>query len=452
MKGLRSTVAIIILLGGLYFPKEGFADTVDLEKRLNALEQEVAVLKRQLELKKEDEAKKAVEVPIISASSKDGFSIKSPDDNFKLKIRGLLQADARIFLDDKKDTGNTDNFLVRRVRPIFEGTVARDFDFYLMPDFGSGTNQLVDAWIEFKYFPKTKLKGGKFKAPFGLERLQSDAAANFIEVGLPSNLAPNRDVGFQLSGDVLNDKLNYAVGVFDGTVDLGSVDTDNNNDKDLVARVFAHPFKGTDGVLSGLGVGFAATHGHKEGTTLPTYKSTGQASIFTYSVAGVSADGPHKRLSPQLYFYRNSFGLIGEYISSEQQLARLSGTTLLKEKFNNTAWQISSTYVLTGENASYKGVTPRRPFDPKEGGWGAWEVAARYGVLDIDDDAFSLNFASPSSQVSKANAWGLGLNWYLNKNVRTSLDFERTIFDGGAPFGEDRKPENVILTRFQLSY
>lgn len=428
-----------------------------LEERLAQLEQQVAILKRQIEVDKEEVAKKAPDTPIVTASSKDGFSIKSPDDSFKLKIRGLVQADARIFTNNKKDlTGTGDNFIARRVRPIFEGTVAKNFDFYIMPDFGSNPSNanaiLVDAYLEAKLNPAFKVKGGKFKAPFGLERLQSDAVANFIEAGLPTNLVPNRDVGFQLSGDLLNESLNYAVGVFNGGPDLSSVDaSDNNNDKDIIGRVFTQPFKNSSLELAkGLGLGVAGSYGHKEGSTLPTYRSPGQANVFSYA-SGVAADGAHTRLSPQAYYYNGGFGIIGEYVTSQQALNRVSGG-INRETFTNKAWQVSSNYVLTGELASYKGITPRKPFDLSKGQWGAFEVVARYGKLKVDDAIFDNSYASLNSSISEEEAWAAGINWYLNKNVKFAVDFEQTQFVRGAANGENRPDENIIFSRLQLAF
>ena len=102
MKGCRLTVSVIAILGIVYFPKAGWTDSTVVEKRLNKLEREVAILKLEKEVialkrqsKKEDKDNKAPETPIVSASVKDGFSIKNPDDSFKLKIRGLVQADGR---------------------------------------------------------------------------------------------------------------------------------------------------------------------------------------------------------------------------------------------------------------------------------------------------------------------------------------------------------------------
>ncbi len=454
MRYWNVVLIVTIVFANLSVASPSFASSADLEKRLAELEEQVAVLRRQIELKKEDEDKIKTEAPIITASSKEGFSIKSPDESFKLRIRGLIQADGRFFTDNQKDNSTTDTFSVRRARPIFEGTVGKDFDFYLMPEFGSGSASLVDAYGEFKLSKQAKIRGGKFKAPFGLERLQSDSVANFTEIGLPSNLAPNREVGFQLSGDVLGDTTNYALGVFNGSADLASTtsqDTDNNNDKDLVGRIFVHPFKNNGPeTLKGFGVGIAGSYGHKEGSTLPTYRSTGQSGIFSYA-SGVSADGAHVRFSPQAYFYKGSLGLLGEYTQSQQKVARSSGG-IIRDSFTNKAWQISGNYVLTGEVASYKGITPRTNFDWSKGTWGAFDVVGRYGHLDIDDSIFTGGFASLNTAVSEADAWGLGLNWYPNRNVRLSLDYEQTQFERGNTSGLDRKTENAILSRFQVSY
>ena len=455
MKNIKWSLVVILTLA-MIVPGRVWADaeTSDIEKRLLGLEQEIALLKRQLEVKKEEENKKTSEAPIITANVKDGFSIKSPDESFRLKIRGVIHADGRFFAYDKKNLGVNDTFTVRRARIIFEGTVGKSFDYYIMPDFGNGASTLVDAFGEFKFSPSLKLKGGKFKVPLGLERAQSDTANNFVETGLPSNLVPNREVGFQLSGDILKETTNYSIGIFNGSADLASStaqDADNNNDKDVIGRVFVQPFKNNGPeAVKGLGLGLAGSFGHNEGSTLPTYKSTGQASIFSYS-SGVNADGIHSRIAPQLYYYKGSLGLIGEYTQSHLKVARTSGGNIIRDTFDNSAWQVTGNYVLTGELATFKGITPRTNFDLAKGTWGAFDVVTRYGHLAIDNSIFDAGFASLATSVSGADAWGVGLNWYPHKNVRLSLDFEQTQFDRGATVG-DRRTEDVVLTRFQVTY
>jgi len=78
-------------------------------------------------------------------------------------------------------------------------------------------------------------------------------------------------------------------------------------------------------------------------------------------------------------------------------------------------------------------------------------VVARYGQLEIDNEPFALGLASTISSAHSAKSFGVGLNWYLSKNLRIMLDYEHTNFDGGSTSG-DRPDENVILTRLQLGF
>jgi phosphate-selective porin OprO/OprP len=115
------------------------------------------------------------------------------------------------------------------------------------------------------------------------------------------------------------------------------------------------------------------------------------------------------------------------------------------------AWQASGSVFLTGEKASFKTITPRKPFDPARGDWGAFEIAARYGEVTLDDATYPA-FASRNSAASKARALGLGLNWYLAKYIKVVVDFEQTRFTGGAAAGADRETERFLDTRFQFGF
>jgi len=157
------------------------------------------------------------------------------------------------------------------------------------------------------------------QAPFGLERLQSATDLVFVERGLPANLVPNRDMGIQLSGDLAKNRLNYAIGVFNGTPDGGRVDAACHDAKDIVARLFAAPLQPFPAghPLRGLGVGLAASRGKQHGA-LPAFKTAGQSTFFSYA-ANASASGFRTRLSPQLHYYYGAVGLIAEFVRSEQK-------------------------------------------------------------------------------------------------------------------------------------
>jgi phosphate-selective porin OprO/OprP len=426
----------------------GEADEGDVEKRLEELERKLRILERQKEVEQEVSAGKAKDAATVSAG-RDGFVIKSADGAYQLKIRALVQADGRFWSEDQARP-STDTFELRRARPIIEGTAGKFFDFRLQPDFGEGKTVLFDAYADWRFASWIRLRAGKFKPPIGLERLQSAGDTTFVERSLPSNLVPLRDVGLQVYGDAHEGILSYAVGLFNGVPDGTNADLDTNDSKETAARVFLQPFK-TSSVLSlqNLGFGVAASQGHSVGTaaatSLPSYKTPGQQTFFSYRITTV-ADGRRGRLSPQAYWYVGRFGLLAEQVRSSQDVK--SGTS--REEMKNTAWQVTGAFALTDDRPSYRAIAPKRPFDPASHAWGAFEIVARAGALRVDEAAFPV-FADPAAVPGVARERGLGANWYLNRNVKLMLDYIQTRFKGGDVAG-DREDEKVLLNRFQIAF
>ena len=450
----RRWIGTALVFVGLGLGPGGAARAADEElvERLQALEQEVKVLKRQLEVKQEADDSKAKTTPVVGAGP-DGFYLRSPDKAYDIKLRGYVQADGRFFEEGQQST-SSDTFVMRRVRPIVEGTLGEYVGFKIMPDFGEGQARLFDAYATLNYWNFARVWGGKFKPPVGLERLQSATALMFVERAFPTQLAPSRDIGFEFNGDPWDGLLTYQVGAFNGVRDNGNdLDTDTNDGKTVDARVFAHPFKDAPWeFLRGLGVGAAGSWGD-EFPVLPVYRTAGNQTFFQYLGAqgrlpAVVASQDHWRIYPQGYYYFGPFGMMWEWAKSEYGLRR----GLQTGEANVQAWQVAASWVLTGENASFKGVVPRSSLNPSLTSFGAFEVAARYTGWEIDDDVFP-TFANPFASASKAQAFTVGVNWYPNRWLKLQLDYERTWFDGGAPgSNNNRLPEGVILTRLQIAY
>jgi len=395
-------------------------------------------------------AEKAAEPPAEKksppvAAGSDGFSLQNESGDFRLQLRGFAQFDGRFFSGDEGALA-IDSFLLRRVRPIVQGSVGKYFDFNITPDFGGGVAVLQDAWIEFKPSPKLKVRVGKFKPPVGLERLQSASAIHFVERAFPSLLLPNRDVGIQVHGDLAGGVLTYGAAFLDGAPDGGSLDTDLNDSKDLAGRVFVSPFKKGPSALKDLGFGIAGTTGKQTGP-LPAYRSGGQISVITI-LTGITADGTRKRYSPQLSFYSGRFGLLGEYAQSESRVKKADGT---RYDLGAKAWQATATVALTRDKASYAGVRPKKPFDPSKGHWGALELAARVHQLELSRASVDAGLIDPAKSARELSAWGVGLSWSLTRNVKQMADFDHVSFRGGASQG-DRDPENIFFIRTQVAF
>jgi phosphate-selective porin OprO/OprP len=465
MNAVRQWVSGFIIVAGtaaavpcVVAQQEGTTpDSVPLAARVDGLEQQIRVLRRLRELETDSIATAAKTRQSATANGKDGFSLKSADGKYRVKIRGYTQADGRFFGGDEAKTV-PNSFFIRRARPIVEATVGKYFTARVMPDFAQGQTTLFDAYWEGNFVPAFAVRAGKFKPPVGLERLQSATDMPFAERGLPTNLVPNRDIGLQVGGDLDSGLVSYAVGIFNGVADLGNGDGDLNDSKDLDARIFIQPVK--SGSLKGLGLGIAGTTGLEQGgvlatglaSGLPAYRSPAQQVVFRYRadaavpVNSVIADGRRSRLVPQGYLYAGPLGVQGEYAISRQEVRLGFNSATLTHK----AWQASGNFFLTGEKAGFRTPTPKKPFDLPEKGYGALELVARYGELDLDDDAFPI-FASATSSVTREKAAGVGLNWYLNKQIKVAVNYEHTTFDGGAADG-DRKSEDFFVTRFQHSF
>jgi phosphate-selective porin OprO/OprP len=148
-----------------------------------------------------------------------------------------------------------------------------------------------------------------------------------------------------------------------------------------------------------------------------------------------------------LFFFKGPFGGWAEYVHTELPVTRNG----VSDDIGSRAWHVAASWVLTGEAATDAGVgvRPRAIFDPSTGHWGALQVAARVHELTVDQAAVDMGFAATGSS-RKAQAWTVGLNWYLSGNVKYVLNFERTVSDDNRAGA--RPLENGIAFRTQLNF
>ncbi len=387
------------------------------------------------------------------AGYRDGFFVRTADGDYRLRMNGYVQADSHWFADDS--TGDdTDEFLIRRARLEFRADLFDRFELRVEPDFAGGSLSLPEASIEVDFARWLDVRAGKLRTPFGIERLQGASDLPFVERALTDNLIPGRDVGVRARGSVFGGGLEYALAVLNGVADGTNDDTDVNDGVDVVARLFATPWApNMFSPLRGLGFGVAGTYGRDQGDPddedrLPSYETSGDRDFFRWD-GDSYADGDHYRVSPQMSWFEGPVGVLGEYVRSTQQVA--NDDVDERGRVSNQAWQVRTTAMLTGERATMDDVIPNAPFDFGGGHWGAFEVGMRWSSLDVDPEVFEKEFANPERSARHADALGLAVNWYLNRHVALHLNYERTMFGGGAEDG-DRPSEDAFLTRMQLKF
>lgn len=376
------------------------------------------------------------------------FTIQSADGKSRLKVGGLIQSYLHAFPEDGR-TGNS-AFSLRRVRPILDGVLFEFVEFRLMPEFGEGRAILQDAYVDLRLRPQLRLRSGKFKVPYSLERLQMAADVPFLERSIAGNIIPIRDVGLMLMTDPDRNGLELELGIFNGVVDNAAGDGNADNALEFAARVFYQPFRSRPASrLRGLGVGVAATGGS---TTEPlsgqAFRTAGRSVFFRYA-DGVTGDGERTRIAPQFFYYVGPLGFLGEHFTTRQEIRKGSAAT----RAVTSGFNLQATYVLTGEPTSFRNPVARRPYDPVTGRGGAYELAVRYSRFRGDGDAFSLGLVDPLTSADKADAVTIGINAYLNRQVKAQLNYERTDFGRAVRFPTGNQTvENAILAGLQLNF
>jgi phosphate-selective porin OprO/OprP len=383
---------------------------------------------------------------------------KKDDKPIEVKAGGYLQADTRQFANDS----GTHEQTLRRLRFKVDAKALRYFKFRSLIETAQSRLQVLDAWIEFAPRPEIGLRVGKDKGQFSLERLQSAAELTFIERAYPTALAPNRDIGVAVRGDVRGGLVHYSAAIVNGVADNAVLEGETDDEYEYNLHLLVSPFKGSDALkhYGDLAFGGATTFGRTNGTLanpgVTAIKSAGQATIFKYAGGGAMdtidttavADGYRTRFTAHAYYYGGPIGALAEYVR-EQTPVRVGG---VHTDVANQAWQIAVSGALTpGDKPTLKSIAPAQPFDLEAGTWGAVEVAARYSELRIDEDVFDAGIANPAASVKRARAGTVGVNWYLNKWIKLQLDYEGTQYTGGAPDGGNRETEHLIATRFQAA-
>ncbi len=106
----------------------------------------------------------------------------------------------------------------------------------------TGLAMLNDYYVDWVPAPYFGVQVGQFKVPFLMQQLTSSTKQQFVDRGLSTGFFDfSRDIGINIHGKVLNDKLNYAVFLMNGD---GANSLNRNNRAPLVGARLEVPIFG----------------------------------------------------------------------------------------------------------------------------------------------------------------------------------------------------------------
>lgn len=404
---------------------------------------------------------------VFFAGYKGGFYIRSEEaGGMELLLGGAFQTDYRYYAEDERaDNG----FDIRRARLRFRGQLTQYFRFGMEFEFeGNETDNLVDAYGE-AVFGASALRFGQFKEPFSLQWQSADKAQYFAERAMGVYLGPGRDIGLMLHGSVLQDRISYSAGLFNGDGDDGDSSGPEEDSPEIAARIVYAPFKQSlSPWLNGLQVGASATYAQIDPLNVDLkVKSTGMVGtgrnlyVLTHNTKfGVIQDvDSRQRIGLEAAWAVGPVIFQGEYFTLRYTDMVAAGDNPADADFSS--WYASIMWCITGEKpvlakGKLKPVYPDRFFNPQEGTWGALCLAARFDHFKGDP-----NWINPAAYVSveEADASSLALNWVLFPMARIVLDYTYTSFsdpirvrvlnDGSTDYIEE---ENVVTCRFSIDF
>ncbi|MDR3528199.1 MAG: porin [Rhizomicrobium sp.] len=376
-------------------------------------------------------------------------TITSADGRFSLAIRSLVQYDFAHYLQpahaqslaaaNGPDLSSGGNF--RRAWLGVQGKLFGEWSYYLNYDFGGsgGTEtpgHIQQAWIQYDGLGPFAVRIGAFSPSNGIEDATAASDTTFLERNAPSDMARNvaggdgRDaIAIVYAGDRLFGSVAYSGNKIQ---DSGSFD----EQQALVGRVagLAYSSEDTKLLLSGAGsyvfkvADAAAGQGAARNITLTsapelTVDNTGTKFVTSGAINAervwqwnLEAAAEWQSLYTQAGYFR-----YGADLRANSSAYAFSG------------WYGQASYVLTGESRAYSPATgsflnpkPRIPFSLNGGGWGAWELAARFSDLNLNDHAGVSGTALPTGGLRGGDQkiWSLGINWYPNSALKFELQYQ----------------------------
>ena len=372
--------------------------------------------------------------PEVLVNTEGGLEVSTYNGKFSFEIGGRLMIDAAHYDEDKNKLG--DGTELRRARLEVEGILFGDWNYEFGVDFAGGDADVKDAYLQYNGFWPVSIRMGQFKEPFSLEERTSSKYITFMERSLPNEFAPGRSIG--LGVHTLGESWTAAAGVFGE-----AFDDDPENERDegwgTTGRITYAPWH-TD--TRALHFGAAASYRGPDESNEIKLKTRPESHITSTKYLDT---GDIENVDSFIRFGIETAGVYGP-LSLQGEYIRTDVDRKLDKDIAFDGWYAFGSWFMTGESRIYKlkkgafgRVKPRNKL-------GAWELAARYSTLDLNDGPI---------RGGKGQNVTIGLNWYVNPRVRFMANYIKVDNDDDADADGDvegNDDPNIFQMRAQVDF
>jgi phosphate-selective porin OprO/OprP len=387
-----------------------------------------------------------------------GLRIQSEDDNFHLHLGGAGQLDSvwligphSLFVAPGGSTSGVGNAAATELRRAVlqaDGHIFGQFDYMVQFDFANASNENsglqppsfgnltsspapLNIWMQVREVPFLgDVRFGNQVKPIGLENNTPFTFLPFLERSdLMDAFYGPFDNGYALGLTVRNysesERVTWQYGIYRPSTNVFGVALNKGS---YGGRVAALPLYEEDGArLIHVGLGTfdgELVQNEQRNRVRPLLRN---APGFAVPVIADTSEIPGSRqytLSPEFALVFDSLTVQAEWTGQWLTDAIASNNTPQGTLFYHGAY-IQALYYLTGEHDNYdrrEGAfgrpVPRADYHVKKDdpyrACGAWQVGVRFSYVDLSDKAI---------QGGTVYDWTLGLNWYLNPNMKVQLNY-----------------------------
>jgi len=428
------------------------ADLEQLQAQMRAMQAQMKELQRQVN---EAKAQAASAKPSagdddldLKVKWKGAPELSSKDGKFEFKVRGRLQADFNSIDQDFPITGEKDvnGVEIRRARIGVEGVVFYDWNYKFEIDFAGDESEVKDAYVSYTGidFADLEIFLGNFKVANSLQDLTSNRYVTFMErAAFISAFDIDREIGLGLhaGGDHWSFQTSYTGARSENQ------ETFFDDPSTWAIRATAAPIN-TDRRVVHVG----ASYRHRNAGT---ERETGSADLFRYRARGADLHLADRFVATPRFAERDDMYVLegavvlgrwsvqGEYA----ELTADAAQTIANVSPTYQGWYVEGSVFLTDDMRSYdanpgefKRIRVKNPVFGGSGGWGAWQLAGGYDVINLADGAAAFNTSTRRNaeecvDCGDQETWLIGLNWWMTDYTAIKFNLTQSEISGGANDG-----------------